>query len=74
MKKAYDVVIIGGGITGCALAFELAKRGRKDVLLVEREYLHLWSDRALRRRHPAAMGHGVERHAGPRVGPHVRKP
>ena len=39
MKKAYDVVIIGGGITGCALAFELAKRGRKDILLVEKEYL-----------------------------------
>jgi len=39
MKKAYDIVIIGGGITGCALAFELAKRGRKDILVVEREYL-----------------------------------
>ena len=39
MKKAYDIVIIGGGITGCALAFELAKRGRKDILLVEKGYL-----------------------------------
>ena len=39
MKNAYDVAIIGGGITGCALAFELAKRGRKDVLLIERQYL-----------------------------------
>lgn len=39
MKKAYDIAIIGGGITGCALAFELAKRGRKDILVVEREYL-----------------------------------
>lgn len=39
MKKAYDVVIIGGGITGCALAFELAKRGRNDILLVEKKYL-----------------------------------
>ena len=38
-KKAYDTVIIGGGITGCAIAFELAKRGRKDILLVEKEYL-----------------------------------
>ena len=27
MKKAYDVIIIGGGIIGCATAFELAKRG-----------------------------------------------
>jgi len=39
MKKAYDIVIIGGGITGCALAFELAKRGRKDILVLEKEYL-----------------------------------
>jgi len=39
MKKSYDVVVIGGGIIGCSIAFELAKRGRKDVLVVEREYL-----------------------------------
>jgi len=39
VKKAYDIVIIGGGITGCALAFELAKRGRKDVLVIEKAYL-----------------------------------
>ena len=39
MKKSYDVVIIGGGIVGCAIAFELAKRGRKDVLIIEHEYL-----------------------------------
>jgi sarcosine oxidase subunit beta len=38
-KKTYDIVIIGGGITGCALAFELAKRGRKDILVIEKEYL-----------------------------------
>jgi len=39
MKKSYDVVIIGGGIIGCSVAFELAKRGRTDVLVIEREYL-----------------------------------
>jgi len=39
MKKAYDIVIIGGGIIGCSVAFELAKRGRNDILVVEREYL-----------------------------------
>ncbi len=38
-KKAYDVVIIGGGIVGCATAFELAKRGVTDVLLVEKGFL-----------------------------------
>jgi len=39
MKKSYDIVIIGGGIIGCSVAFELAKRGRNDVLLIERGYL-----------------------------------
>jgi len=39
MKKSYDVVIIGGGIIGCSVAFELAKRGRSDVLVIEQEYL-----------------------------------
>jgi len=39
MKKSYDVVIIGGGIVGCSIAFELAKRGRKDVLVIEKAYL-----------------------------------
>ena len=36
MKKAYDVIIIGGGIIGCATAFELAKRGITDILLIEK--------------------------------------
>ncbi len=39
MKKSYDVIIIGGGIVGCATAFELAKRGITDVLLIEKGYL-----------------------------------
>jgi len=39
MKKSYDVVIVGGGIIGCSIAFELAKRGRRDVLIIEQEYL-----------------------------------
>ena len=30
MKKGYDVIIIGGGIIGCSIAFELAKRGVTD--------------------------------------------
>jgi len=33
-----DVVIIGGGINGCALAYELSKKG-KDVVVLERSYL-----------------------------------
>lgn len=34
-----EVIIIGGGITGCATAYELAKRG-VQVTLLEREYIH----------------------------------
>ena len=39
MKKSYDIVIIGGGIIGCSVAFELARRGRADVLVIEQSYL-----------------------------------
>ena len=39
MKKSYDIVIVGGGIIGCSVAFELAKRRRTDVLVIEQEYL-----------------------------------
>lgn len=34
----YEVAIIGGGISGCAIAYELAKKGTK-VIILEREYL-----------------------------------
>ncbi len=32
-----EVVIIGGGVMGASLAFHLARRGCRDVLLLERE-------------------------------------
>ncbi len=34
-----DVVIIGGGITGCSIAYNLARRGCRNVVVVERQYL-----------------------------------
>ena len=34
-----DVVIIGGGVTGCSIAYHLAKIGITDVLLLERMQL-----------------------------------
>ena len=39
MRQTAEVVIVGGGINGVALAWELARRGVRDVVLVERDYL-----------------------------------
>jgi sarcosine oxidase subunit beta len=38
MKSKADVVIIGGGVNGCSLAYRLAKKGL-DVVVVEKNYL-----------------------------------
>jgi sarcosine oxidase, subunit beta len=39
LQKTANVVIIGGGITGCAVAYEMALRGVKDILVIEKQYL-----------------------------------
>lgn len=36
MSASYDVIIIGGGVNGCASAYQLSKSGKK-VLLLEKE-------------------------------------
>ena len=38
MKNKADVVIVGAGINGCAIAYELSKRGI-DVVVVERRHI-----------------------------------
>ncbi|MFZ8992189.1 MAG: FAD-dependent oxidoreductase, partial [Candidatus Puniceispirillaceae bacterium] len=35
--KQAQVVVIGGGIHGCSVAYHLAKNGWMDVVLVERK-------------------------------------
>jgi glycine/D-amino acid oxidase-like deaminating enzyme len=39
MKRTADVVIIGGGIQGCSIAYHLTQRGRADVVILEKETL-----------------------------------
>ena len=38
MDKIYDAIVIGGGVNGGAIAFNLSKRGMK-VLLLEKDRL-----------------------------------
>ncbi len=38
MNRA-DIIIIGGGISGVATAYELAKKGAKNILLLEKRFL-----------------------------------
>lgn len=39
LPKQANVVIIGGGVIGCSIAYHLAKQGWSDVLLLERQQL-----------------------------------
>ncbi len=39
MKNSADVVIIGGGISGCSIAYNLAKQGMKNVVVIEKDYI-----------------------------------
>ncbi len=37
LARAASVVVIGGGVVGCSIAYYLARRGVRDVVVVERE-------------------------------------
>ena len=39
LPKSAKVVVIGGGIAGCSVAYHLAKYGWKDTVLLERDQL-----------------------------------
>jgi len=36
VKDSYDVIVVGAGIVGTAIAYNLAQTGIKDVLLLEK--------------------------------------
>jgi len=37
LPSTASVVIVGGGVVGCSIAYHLAKRGQRDVVVLERE-------------------------------------
>ena len=39
VPDAVEIVIVGGGIVGCSIAYHLTQRGRADVLLLEQHQL-----------------------------------
>lgn len=39
MAETYDVIVVGGGVTGASLAYHLARRGLGRILILERETL-----------------------------------
>lgn len=39
MKNFAEVVIIGGGISGCSIAYNLAKKGVKNIVVLEKNYI-----------------------------------
>jgi len=39
MRRTAEIVIVGGGVVGCAVAYNLAKMGMKDIVLVEKKFL-----------------------------------
>ena len=39
LPKKAKAVIIGGGVIGCSTAYHLAKKGWKDIVLLERAQL-----------------------------------
>ncbi|MGI6507234.1 MAG: NAD(P)/FAD-dependent oxidoreductase [Saccharofermentanales bacterium] len=39
LPKSASIVIVGGGISGCAIAWNLANRGIKDIVVLEKDTL-----------------------------------
>src|SRR2546423_7215663 len=39
MRRTADVVIVGGGIIGASIAYQLTKKGVRDILVLERDRL-----------------------------------
>jgi alanine dehydrogenase len=44
LPKSCKVVVIGGGVAGCSVAYHLAKFGWKDTILLERDPTYIVED------------------------------
>ena len=57
MSKSYDAVIIGAGIIGAAIGYELSKRGKRTLNVEMLAGLGLRLDLQLLRHHPCLLFH-----------------
>lgn len=39
LKRTAEVVIVGAGITGCSIAYHLASRGMRDIVVIEKDQI-----------------------------------
>lgn len=39
MSERASAVVIGGGVVGCSIAYNLARKGLKDIVIIEKSYL-----------------------------------
>ena len=67
-KASYDVVIVGGGVHGLAIAYELAKRGVQNVAVLEASYIGVGRERTQHGDHPVQLPHHPGRRVLRRVG------
>ncbi len=37
MIEKADIVIVGGGVQGCSIAYNLAKKGQKNIVILEKK-------------------------------------
>ena len=59
MKSTTDIIVIGAGIIGCAIAYELAKAGR-SVLVIEKEQIGCEASSAAAGMLSAQLSHATE--------------
>ncbi len=72
LRRSYDVVIVGGGVHGLAIAYELAKRGVKNVAIFEASYIGSGGSDAEHRDHPLQLPDRAGRRVLRRVGQALR--